>query len=129
MTLGEKPEAMFRLKAEHEKRTQKQEILDPLQETEDHNSGASQETIERCTYPHKYKKRDQPRQQAGEAPTQEATEEQCTICLCTLEEGEDVRRLPCMHIFHRVCIDQWLATTTRCPLCRGDIEDQLPREN
>lgn len=26
MTLGEKPEAMFRLKAEHEKRTQKQEV-------------------------------------------------------------------------------------------------------
>ncbi|KAI5930784.1 E3 ubiquitin-protein ligase RNF165, partial [Manis javanica] len=69
------------------------------------------------------------RQQAGEAPTQEATDEQCTICLCTLEEGEDVRRLPCMHIFHQVCIDQWLATTTRCPLCRGDIEAQLPREN
>ncbi|XP_073071126.1 E3 ubiquitin-protein ligase Arkadia-like [Manis javanica] len=104
-------------------------ILEPLQERQNVNSGASQETIERCTYPHKYKKRDLPRQQAGAAPTQEATDEQCTICLCTLEEGEDVRRLPCLHIFHRVCIDQWLATTTRCPLCRGDIEARLPREN
>ncbi|KAI5935667.1 E3 ubiquitin-protein ligase RNF165 [Manis javanica] len=89
MTLWDKPEAMFRLKTEHEERTQKQEILEPLQERENVNSGAYQETIERCTYPHKYKKRDLPQQQAGEAPTQEATEEQCTICLCTLEEGED----------------------------------------
>lgn len=39
--------------------------------------------------PDQLSQRDLPHQQAGEAPTQEATEEQCTICLCTLEEGED----------------------------------------
>lgn len=32
------------------------QILEPLQERQNVNSGASQETIERCTYPHKYKK-------------------------------------------------------------------------
>lgn len=35
------------------------------------------------------------------------------------------RRLPCMHLFHQVCVDQWLATSKKCPICRVDIETQL----
>ena len=46
----------------------------------------------------------------------------CTICLSEFEEEEDVRRLPCMHLFHVDCVDQWLATNKRCPICRVDIE-------
>ncbi|XP_030824284.1 E3 ubiquitin-protein ligase RNF165 isoform X2 [Camarhynchus parvulus] len=53
------------------------------------------------------------------------TDEKCTICLSMLEDGEDVRRLPCMHLFHQVCVDQWLATSKKCPICRVDIETQL----
>lgn len=40
------------------------------------------------------------------------------------EEEEDVRRLPCMHLFHVPCVDQWLALNKRCPICRVDIETQ-----
>ncbi|XP_013921999.1 PREDICTED: RING finger protein 165-like [Thamnophis sirtalis] len=53
------------------------------------------------------------------------TDEKCTICLSMLEDGEDVRRLPCMHLFHQVCVDQWLANSKKCPICRVDIETQL----
>lgn len=35
------------------------------------------------------------------------------------------RRLPCMHLFHQACVDQWLATSRKCPICRVDIETQL----
>ena len=35
------------------------------------------------------------------------------------------RRLPCMHLFHQGCVDQWLATSRKCPICRVDIETQL----
>ncbi|XP_060546781.1 E3 ubiquitin-protein ligase ARK2C [Pantherophis guttatus] len=35
------------------------------------------------------------------------------------------KRLPCMHLFHQVCVDQWLATSKKCPICRVDIETQL----
>ncbi|XP_075880720.1 E3 ubiquitin-protein ligase Arkadia isoform X2 [Nelusetta ayraudi] len=122
------------------------------------NRGASQGTIERCTYPHKYKKkvleRDIDPQLTPEAwasigknmhaspesrklhgkqdedeVADEDTEEKCTICLSILEEGEDVRRLPCMHLFHQLCVDQWLLTNKKCPICRVDIEAQLSAES
>ncbi|XP_076149231.1 E3 ubiquitin-protein ligase Arkadia [Alosa pseudoharengus] len=122
------------------------------------NRGASQGTIERCTYPHKYKKKvgktdieeqlsPKTRSSIGEnmqATTasrklhgkqdedegaEEDTEEKCTICLSILEEGEDVRRLPCMHLFHQLCVDQWLLTNKKCPICRVDIEAQLSSES
>ncbi|XP_053720614.1 E3 ubiquitin-protein ligase Arkadia isoform X1 [Synchiropus splendidus] len=122
------------------------------------NRGASQGTIERCTYPHKYKKkvleRDIDQQLTPEAwasigknmhatpesrklhgkqeedeGADEDTEEKCTICLSILEEGEDVRRLPCMHLFHQLCVDQWLLTNKKCPICRVDIEAQLTAES
>ncbi|XP_062379941.1 E3 ubiquitin-protein ligase Arkadia isoform X2 [Sardina pilchardus] len=121
------------------------------------NRGASQGTIERCTYPHKYKKvgktdieeqlSPKTRSSIGEnmqATTasrklhgkqdedegaEEDTEEKCTICLSILEEGEDVRRLPCMHLFHQLCVDQWLLTNKKCPICRVDIEAQLSSES
>ncbi|XP_032943587.1 E3 ubiquitin-protein ligase RNF165 isoform X2 [Rhinolophus ferrumequinum] len=88
--------------------------------------GAVQNTIERFTFPHKYKKR---RPQDGKGKKEEGeesdTDEKCTICLSVLEDGEDVRRLPCMHLFHQLCVDQWLAMSKKCPICRVDIETQL----
>ncbi|XP_028812131.1 E3 ubiquitin-protein ligase Arkadia isoform X2 [Denticeps clupeoides] len=100
------------------------------------NRGASQGTIERCTYPHKYKKVGAPPEtrklhgkQDEEEGAEEDTEEKCTICLSILEEGEDVRRLPCMHLFHQLCVDQWLLTNKKCPICRVDIEAQLSAQS
>lgn len=85
--------------------------------------GAVQTTIERFTIPHKYKKRKPTLLKMGEEETD--VDEKCTICLSMLEDGEDVRRLPCMHLFHQGCVDQWLATSRKCPICRVDIETQL----
>ncbi|CAB1318864.1 unnamed protein product, partial [Coregonus sp. 'balchen'] len=61
----------------------------------------------------------------GEEGEETDVDEKCTICLSMLEEAEDVRRLPCMHLFHQGCVDQWLATSRKCPICRVDIETQL----
>lgn len=49
----------------------------------------------------------------------------CCVCLSRLEEGEDRRLLPCLHEFHRECVDRWLITCRKtCPLCRFLLEDE-----
>lgn len=42
----------------------------------------------------------------------------CAVCLCSYENGEMMRKLPCEHEFHMKCIDQWLTQRTTCPMCR-----------
>ena len=49
--------------------------------------------------------------------------ETCSICRDNFEENSIVRRLGCEHIFHIGCIDTWLETNIRCPLCRLDLRD------
>ncbi|CAL1411687.1 unnamed protein product [Linum trigynum] len=45
---------------------------------------------------------------------------ECSICLEEFEAGVDVRRLgTCWHLFHLICIDQWLEGQSTCPMCRG----------
>ena len=34
-----------------------------------------------------------------------------------------------MHLFHVQCVDQWLTTNKRCPICRVDIESQLEHKD
>lgn len=85
--------------------------------------GASHAIIERNTLSHVYK-----RTPRSTDPTEDNTEK-CTICLCEFEDGEDVRRLPCMHLFHVQCVDQWLTSNKRCPICRVDIEAQLDQKD
>lgn len=53
----------------------------------------------------------------------------CAICLCDVDEGEEVKLLPvCMHLFHKDCIELWLEKNKTCPVCRtgavrGNRED------
>ncbi|KAL1379300.1 hypothetical protein pipiens_003818 [Culex pipiens pipiens] len=81
------------------------------------NRGATQEMIEHNTFPHKYKR-------LRRASETDEDSEKCTICLSQFIPQEDVRRLPCMHLFHKDCVDQWLVTNKHCPICRVDIEVQ-----
>mmetsp|Transcript_110036 Transcript_110036/g.206289 ORF Transcript_110036/g.206289 Transcript_110036/m.206289 type:complete len:365 (-) Transcript_110036:211-1305(-) len=48
--------------------------------------------------------------------------EACMICLCALEEDEDVRRMPgCGHMFHAACAARWLSDSkSSCPVCGKD---------
>merc|ERR1719150_1418046 len=48
--------------------------------------------------------------------------ESCSICLETFKDGDEIRRLPCLHIFHKNEIDRWLLTgADKCPICRIPI--------
>lgn len=60
----------------------------------------------------------------------------CSICLVDYEElGDDNEghrtMLGCGHIFHTVCVEQWLEHESWCPLCknssRGDEKRQIGR--
>eukprot|EP00573_Skeletonema_grethae_P001479 CAMPEP_0201687414 /NCGR_PEP_ID=MMETSP0578-20130828/1494_1 /ASSEMBLY_ACC=CAM_ASM_000663 /TAXON_ID=267565 /ORGANISM="Skeletonema grethea, Strain CCMP 1804" /LENGTH=384 /DNA_ID=CAMNT_0048171571 /DNA_START=1 /DNA_END=1155 /DNA_ORIENTATION=- len=54
----------------------------------------------------------------------------CVICQESFQEGENLRVLPCGHLFHYRCIDgiqmtgDTLADDTGCPMCKEDIEQQ-----
>ncbi|KTF76003.1 hypothetical protein cypCar_00038065, partial [Cyprinus carpio] len=82
--------------------------------------GAIQTTIERFTFPHKYKKRKPLDLKFCETPL---------VLINHLSVSSVFRRLPCMHLFHQVCVDQWLATSRKCPICRVDIQTQLTPES
>ena len=60
----------------------------------------------------KYKKR------RGE---EEEEQMQCAICLDELNDEDEVRRIPCMHVFHTNCIDRWLQDHKKCPVCNYEI--------
>ncbi|EKX46822.1 hypothetical protein GUITHDRAFT_55685, partial [Guillardia theta CCMP2712] len=49
-------------------------------------------------------------------------EKECMICLGTFRPGEQVRMLPCMHCFHKPCVDEWLEQGhDSCPLCMQSV--------
>lgn len=53
-------------------------------------------------------------------------EQTCNICLGPYEIREEVRTLPCMHKFHKNCIDTWLRERAICPVCKHHSMSQLP---
>eukprot|EP01118_Nematostelium_gracile_P001226 TRINITY_DN1127_c0_g1_i2.p1 TRINITY_DN1127_c0_g1~~TRINITY_DN1127_c0_g1_i2.p1 ORF type:complete len:323 (-),score=65.36 TRINITY_DN1127_c0_g1_i2:105-950(-) len=55
----------------------------------------------------------------------ELNESQCVICLDDFEEGNELKKLLCNHHYHATCIDQWLVTNGRCPLCNSKAVNTL----
>ncbi|KAK8474334.1 hypothetical protein V6N13_068449 [Hibiscus sabdariffa] len=51
----------------------------------------------------------------------EEGDEDCTICLEGFEAGSYAARMPCSHIFHAECIQEWLKHSHYCPLCRFEM--------
>ncbi|KAJ0805487.1 putative transcription factor C2H2 family [Helianthus annuus] len=47
---------------------------------------------------------------------------ECAVCLNEFLDHEALRLLPeCSHVFHRDCIDEWLASHITCPVCRASL--------
>lgn len=50
----------------------------------------------------------------------------CCVCLSRLkEEEEETSLLPCMHRFHKACIEKWFSVCKKtCPICRFSMEEE-----
>ena len=42
---------------------------------------------------------------------------QCGICMDTFQDGEQLKKLVCSHIYHKDCLNQWIQSKKDCPLC------------
>jgi hypothetical protein len=47
----------------------------------------------------------------------------CAICVSAYEPGDTLRTLPCLHRFHRDCIDPWLSLKPLCPVCKHSVRN------
>jgi E3 ubiquitin-protein ligase RNF115/126 len=67
-------------------------------------------------------------------PTMKVTEEmmksemnnQCAVCKDEFESGEEVKGMPCKHVFHEDCIMPWLKMHNSCPVCRYELPADDP---
>jgi len=46
----------------------------------------------------------------------------CPVCLNDFAKGDSLKSLPCVHFYHKDCIDSWLLVGHTCPLCKLIIE-------
>ena len=46
----------------------------------------------------------------------------CMICLEDFKNFEELRRLECLHIYHKDCIDKWLKKNNCCPIDKYKVK-------
>lgn len=49
-------------------------------------------------------------------------DDKCVICQFEFKNDESIKLLPCKHIFHIECIDEWLKNQKICPYCKSEIK-------
>ncbi|XP_065835097.1 RING finger protein 11-like [Oscarella lobularis] len=57
--------------------------------------------------------------------TKESKRKECPICMMDFAYGDPIRLLPCMHIYHRDCVDDWLLRSFTCPMCMEPVDMQI----
>ncbi|KAJ4886335.1 RING/U-box superfamily protein [Raphanus sativus] len=45
----------------------------------------------------------------------------CAVCKDEMVLEEEVKRLPCRHLYHGECITPWLGIRNTCPVCRFEL--------
>lgn len=52
----------------------------------------------------------------------EVTQQKCMVCLADFANADACRQLPCNHVFHQGCVDEWLRRCTDCPICKANVD-------
>nr|XP_028573207.1 RING finger protein 11-like [Podarcis muralis] len=60
----------------------------------------------------------------GTEPSEKKIKE-CVICMLDFVYGDPIRFLPCLHIYHVHCIDDWLMRSFTCPSCMEPVDAAL----
>lgn len=47
---------------------------------------------------------------------------QCCICLEDFDANKRATRLPCLHLYHTTCIEDWLQKSGTCPQCKRRVD-------
>jgi len=50
---------------------------------------------------------------------------ECVICMIDFVPGDRVRYMPCLHLYHVHCIDDWLMRSFTCPSCNEPVDVAL----
>ena len=46
---------------------------------------------------------------------------ECSICISGIECDQKIYSLSCGHIYHEICLKEWLTRQTTCPECRKHL--------
>ena len=50
--------------------------------------------------------------------------DKCLICQQTYKTNSEVLYMPCLHLYHKVCIIRWLIHNDKCPTCKVGYKPQ-----
>ena len=62
-----------------------------------------------------------PETQIEDVTKLDAEKKNCVICLEDFKNGEKATVLPCIHMFHTSCIQNWLKSQNTCPICKFSL--------
>ncbi|XP_068167336.1 RING finger protein 215 [Antennarius striatus] len=62
-------------------------------------------------------------------PSQSGETDNCAVCLEPFNNNQCLRVLPCLHEYHRDCIDPWLLLRHTCPLCKRSILSNVCKDS
>jgi len=52
-------------------------------------------------------------------------QDDCSICIGPMPEGDTLVQLQCGHFFHKDCLAPWLKRSTYCPVCKAMAKESL----
>jgi hypothetical protein len=55
--------------------------------------------------------------------THKLTETVCTVCMSNFENNDIIKLTNCNHIFHPICLNDWIEENHSCPVCRAELGD------
>ena len=60
----------------------------------------------------------------------EDSNKNCAICLERFKSKVKIIILPCIHIFHRSCINDWMKKQKNCPICKFELtKENIDQKN